>query len=549
MGSTKRRASLWFSAFAMLAACAAPAPTGTSDGSIRGTVIDNAGTAVMNAVVEVTGNTQAARTTKSDAAGVYIFANLPAGTYTLAVTPPAGFTIGAAATTSVTVASGAQASVPRFVLERATDAEGRIRGVITDNSGTGVTNAIVRLTGNEQPDRTATTDCDGVYTFADLAPGTYTLTVTPPEGFTTLATATVDVTVPGGTEAQPGTVVLDRPAGETPFVAALRSRLAASTASEVFSGAVIVTRDGQTVFESACGLADRGRRLPNTLSTQFRVGSMNKMLTAVAVLQLVQAGKVDLGTSFGTYISDYPNAQMASKATIHHLLTHTGGTGDIFGPQFTANRLDLRDPEDYLKLYGSRSLLFEPGSQFAYSNYGFMLLGAVIERVTGMSYDDYIATNVLAPAGMTSTGALPEHSDVPGRAVGYMRQGGALMSNAPTLPYRGTPAGGWYSTVRDFERFATALREHRLLDARHTTLLISGKVQMGQSAFVKYAYGFMDRVQAGRRLVGHGGSAPGMNGELTFEPGGGYTIVVLSNFDPFAATQIEAFIINNLPTN
>jgi D-alanyl-D-alanine carboxypeptidase len=187
----------------------------------------------------------------------------------------------------------------------------------------------------------------------------------------------------------------------------------------------------------------------------------------------------------------------------------------------------------------------------AYSNYGFVLLGAVIERVSGMSYDDYVAKHVLAPAGMTATGAAPEDSVVPGRSVGYTKQGGQLVSNAPTLPYRGTPAGGWYSTVGDFERFANAVREHRLLDPAHTALLLAGKVPIGQSnpSVLKYAYGFFDRFQVGRRLVGHGGGAPGMNGELTFEPGGGYVIVVLSNLDPQAATLIEAFILSNLPPN
>lgn len=330
------------------------------------------------------------------------------------------------------------------------------------------------------------------------------------------------------------------------FAAQMDAHFTDAAATLQFSGAVLVMRDGATLFEGAYGLADRDLAIKNTLDTKFRVGSMNKMLTAVAILQLVQAGKVSLDATFGTYIPGYPNADMASKVTIHHLLTHTGGTGDIFGPQFTANRLSLRDAEDYLELYGTRALLFAPGTQWAYSNYGFMLLGAVVERVSGMSYDDYVATNILAPAGMTQTGASPEDVVVPKRSVGYMKQNGALVSNAPTLPYRGTPAGGWYSTVGDIARFATALREHKLLDATHTTLLLAGKITMGQS-IVKYAYGFIDRVQVGRRLVGHGGGAPGMSGELSFEPSGGYITVVLSNFDPPAATMAEMFVLERLP--
>src|SRR5215213_2543590 len=164
------------------------------------------------------------------------------------------------------------------------------------------------------------------------------------------------------------------------FVAAVRAQLNAVTQAEQFSGAVLVTRDGQTVFEGAYGLANRELNLPNTLLTQFRVGSMNKMLTAVAAMQLVQAGTLRLEETLGTYIPDYPNKDMAAKVTIHHLLTHTGGTGDIFGPAFNANRLALRTPGDYLELYGTRNLQFQPGAQFSYSNYGFMLLGAIIER-------------------------------------------------------------------------------------------------------------------------------------------------------------------------
>jgi CubicO group peptidase (beta-lactamase class C family) len=355
------------------------------------------------------------------------------------------------------------------------------------------------------------------------------------------ACGAAEPTVPGASATQA--------ASDSAFASALRSHLEGATQADQFSGAVLVARDGHTLFESAYGLADRARGVPNTPTTKFRVGSMNKMLTAVAVLQLVQAGKVNLNAPLRTYLPDYANAEMASTVTPHHLLTHTGGTGDIFGPEFMARRSELRNTDDYLRLYGTRSLKFSPGTQWEYSNYGFMLLGAVIERVSGMSYDDYIVERVLRPAGMTATGAAPEDSLVAGRSVGYTRQlvPGALVSNAPTLPYRGTPAGGWYSTVGDFARFAVALREHRLLDSAHTALLLGGKVAMGQST-AQYAYGFIDRVQVGRRLVGHGGGAPGMNGELSFEPNGGYVVVVLSNLDPSAATLVEAFILGSLPS-
>jgi CubicO group peptidase (beta-lactamase class C family) len=368
--------------------------------------------------------------------------------------------------------------------------------------------------------------------------------------FRVLAALTLLVCAACGT--QPGEITEPGPdtaaaARDSAFVAALRSQLAADTEAGRFSGAVLVTRDGRTLFEDAYGFADRERRVPNTPLTQFRVGSMYKMVTAVATLQLVQAGTLRLDAPLGTYLPDYPNADVASKVTPHHLLTHTGGTGDIFGPLFTEHRAELRTTGDYLRLYGARGLQFTPGAQHVYSNYGFILLGALIERVGGKSYDEHVAARVLAPAGMTATGTVPEDSLVPARAVGYMRQAsGTLVSNAPTLPYRGTPAGGGYSTVGDFARFAVAVRDRRLLDPAHTALLLGGKVTVGPG--FQYAYGFQDRVVSGRRIVGHGGGAAGMNGELAFEPDGGYVVVVLSNFDPPAAGQVLNFILSRLPT-
>jgi CubicO group peptidase (beta-lactamase class C family) len=322
-------------------------------------------------------------------------------------------------------------------------------------------------------------------------------------------------------------------AADSAFVTALHTKLTADTEAGSFSGAVLVTHNGVTLFERAYGLADREKSIPNTPQTQFRAASMYKMMTAAATLQLVQEGKLSLDATVGTYLPDYPNADVKSKVTLHHLLTHTGGTGDIFGPEFAANRLQ-----------------FAPGAKHVYSNYGFILLGAIIERVTGRSYDDHVGARVLTPAGMSSTGTAPEESLVPGRASGYMRQGGPsgpLVSNSLTLPYRGTPAGGGYSTVGDFASLAVAVRDGKLLDATHTTLLYTGKVNVNLAGTIQYAYGFMDRTMGGRRWVGHGGSHPGMNGELLFEPNGGYVVVVLTNFDPPSAGLMLNYIVSTLP--
>ena len=338
---------------------------------------------------------------------------------------------------------------------------------------------------------------------------------------------------------------------EAELIAALRAKLEKDAAADRFAGAALVAKiekeSSRVLYSGTFGLADRESKTPNTLDTRFRIGSMNKMFTATSILQLVEAGKLKLTDPLGKYLTDYPNQDIASKVTIHHLLTHTGGTGDIFGPQFSARRLELRTHNDYVALYGDRAPAFEPGSRWAYSNYGMLLLGAVIEKVSGKSYYDYVTENVFARAGMTRSGSEPESEAVSGRSVGYMRgQGGnGWTPNTNTLPYRGTAAGGGYSTVGDLLKFATALMSHKLLNAENTALLITGKADTGGGA--KYAYGFQDARRDGIGFVGHGGGAPGMNGELRIYPQSGYVVAVLSNLDPPAATQVATFIDLRLP--
>ncbi|MGO9274747.1 MAG: serine hydrolase domain-containing protein [Terriglobia bacterium] len=333
---------------------------------------------------------------------------------------------------------------------------------------------------------------------------------------------------------------------ESDALAALRAKVESDAAAGKFAGAAMVAKDGQPIFTGAYGMADREKKIPSRLETRFRIGSMNKMFTAVAVLQLVQAGKIQLNDPLGKYLSDYPNQDVSAKVTIHHLLTHTGGTGDFFGPEFDAHRLELRTLQDYVKLYGKRGLEFAPGSRWEYSNYGFLLLGVMVEKVSGESYYDYVREHVYQPAGMTFTDSLAEDEAVPGRSIGYTRmESGTWQPNTDTLPYRGTSAGGGYSTVGDLLKFATAVTTHKLLDAHYTELLTTGKVDA--QGGMKYAYGFGDHTEGGVRSFGHGGGAPGMNGDLEIYPQSGYVVVVLANIDPPAAQQLAEFIGSRLP--
>jgi CubicO group peptidase (beta-lactamase class C family) len=174
---------------------------------------------------------------------------------------------------------------------------------------------------------------------------------------------------------------------------ALKRRIDELVRQERFSGSVLIARQGKAVFSDVRGMQDREKKVPNRLDTKYNLGSMNKMFTAVAVAQLARHGKLKFTDPVGKHIPDYPNPDVAKKVTIHHLLTHTGGTGDIFGPKFSAKLEKIKTPKDYIALYGKRAPAFEPGSRSAYSNYGMVLAGAIIERVSGMSYYDYIRKN------------------------------------------------------------------------------------------------------------------------------------------------------------
>lgn len=329
---------------------------------------------------------------------------------------------------------------------------------------------------------------------------------------------------------------------EAEALAALTARAGEQTKKDEFSGVVLVGRHGEVVLQKAWGLANRETKAPNTLDTRFRLGSMNKMFTAVATLQLVEAGKLSLDDTIGKILPDYPNKDVASKVTVRHLLTHTGGTGDIFGPDFEKNRLTLREHGDYLKLYGSRGLTHEPGAEFRYSNYGFVLLGALIEKVSGMSYYDYVRSHIFQPAGMTSTDSLTEADAVPNRSIGYMKGPGGWAPNTDTLPWRGTAAGGGYSTAGDLLRFAQALESGKLISKASLAAATTPHKE-------DYGYGFGIEGEGPLRSYGHNGGAPGMNGDLRIYPQSGYVVIALSNLDPPAATRLVDYFTLRMPAS
>jgi D-alanyl-D-alanine carboxypeptidase len=332
---------------------------------------------------------------------------------------------------------------------------------------------------------------------------------------------------------------------ENPLAITVKREAERRAAAQEFSGSLLLARDGKPIAEGAYG--------GNDIDTRFRFGSMGKMFTAVATLQLIQAGKLALDAPISKYLPAYPNKDVAA-VTIEQLLTHTGGTGNIFSPEYFDHRLETREHKDYLKLFENRGPMFPPGSRWDYSNYGMILLGRIIEVVSGQSYYEYTRAHIFEPLGMTATGNEPEESHVPKLSVGYTHMGprpgppGPLRPNIDTLPYRGTAAGGGYSTVGDLLEFMSGLTSHRLLDAAHTEMLFKPRVATARPGNAQ-ALGFGVRTWPdGAVSVGHGGGAPGMNGELMYFPKTGYLIVVLANQDPPVATELADFIVRQLPT-
>jgi D-alanyl-D-alanine carboxypeptidase len=176
-----------------------------------------------------------------------------------------------------------------------------------------------------------------------------------------------------------------------------------------------------------------GRKISN--DTRFCIGSMGKMFTAVAIMQLIQNRRLQLNDTIATLLPAYPNAGFAREVTIEHLLTHSGGTGDFFGPDYEKHQAELRTLADFVRLFGNREPAFAPGSRWGYSNFGFILLGAILERVSDMPWDMYLQTHIFRVADMTSTSPLASEGNTAQRALEPPKPGSSgLRSTSACLP-------------------------------------------------------------------------------------------------------------------
>ena len=306
--------------------------------------------------------------------------------------------------------------------------------------------------------------------------------------------------------------------------------LTSDAASGHFRGAVLLARNREVLLQRGFGLANEEWAVPNTPTTRFRIGSLTKTFTA-AILRLVEAGAIDLRTNIGTWLGDLPDSWQ--PFTIHQLLTHTSGLRDhLAAPaKRTLNRTGAR-PADLISLIAGEPLLFQPGTNRSYSNTGYILLGMLIERVSGRPYADYLDDEILRPLALTATGYDSQLKILPQRASGYVLNSGVLQ-NAEFLdmsvPFS---AGGLVSTVGDLLAWNMALHDGGLLN-RDSYERMTGRYAETEKEDGFYGYGLSISTMSRHICLSHGGGVNGFIAVLQYFPELGASLVVLANlFNP-----------------
>ena len=316
---------------------------------------------------------------------------------------------------------------------------------------------------------------------------------------------------------------------EKSIVYPIRSHLKNLEKENNLSGVVLIAKNGKPIYREAFGFANLPDSIKNKPDTKFNLASINKMFTAMAIMQLVESGKISLQDKVGKYLLDYPNKTVADSVTIHQLLTHTSGMNSFWEEYDKLAKEKFKTVSDYLPLFVNKKLAFAPGSDFLYSNSGYMVLGLIIEKVSNQNYFDFVKEYIYKPVKMINTDAYELDNAIPNLATGYvmsLEEPGQWKNNIFTNLAKGTPAGGGYSTVDDLLSFANALQNNRLLSKENTALYTSGRVKFRDGM---YGYGIMEDTINGHRVIGHTGGHDGIASELMIYPDLGYTVVILTN--------------------
>ncbi|WZP00847.1 serine hydrolase [Isosphaeraceae bacterium EP7] len=304
----------------------------------------------------------------------------------------------------------------------------------------------------------------------------------------------------------------------------LSAYMDAATSHDHFSGSVLVAKGGEVVLTRGYGLANAEYGIANTPETKFRLGSITKQFTATGILILAERGKLAVEDPVGKYLDDAPAAW--EKVTIHHLLTHTSGIPSYTDdPAFMKVNMVPQTVGSMVAGIKAKPLDFEPGSKYHYNNSGYFLLGAIIEKVSGMTYEAFLGAEIFKPLEMTETGYDHHETVLPNRASGYDRRGSELR-NAPhldmSLPYA---AGSLYSTVGDLYKWDRALKAGKLLSGKSFEAMYTPFKD-------NYAYGWAVTDFKGHKIIGHGGGINGFSTDFARFPDDDLCVIVLCNVNP-----------------
>ncbi len=328
----------------------------------------------------------------------------------------------------------------------------------------------------------------------------------------------------------PEAKVIPQPKDDKELAAAIKKLADTLAASGRFSGSILVAADGKPLVDAAWGEANREQRIANTPETAFDVGSIGKLFTQIAILQLLEKGKFSLDDTFGKYLTDYPDPDIANKVTIRQLLLHSSGMGDIFDQSGSENLGSITELKGFLPLFTHKPLAFEPGSKNLYSNAGYVVLGMVIEAVSGENYFSYVKAHILEPPGMSRSGFF-DRKQLPA-SVAHSYDGDKDVTGAQ--PERGCPAGGLQAPAGDLLRLVQAINGGKLISKESVKLLRdmiphppNAPAPPDDTKLAPY---------------GIGGGAPGVNTGLSIDPSGRYTRVVLCNMSPPTAMSMGAAI-------
>mgnify|MGYP000846753738 CR=1 FL=1 len=315
--------------------------------------------------------------------------------------------------------------------------------------------------------------------------------------------------------------------------------LDATIETQAFSGVVSIRQHGEILYERAAGYADRSNKIANTLDTRFGIASGTKFFTSLAIGKLIATQKLTLSTKLQDCLTlNFP--QYSSEITIRHLLTHTSGIPDYFDEEkiedfdnFSVSRpwYELKGPRDYLEIFPNEPMKFQPGTRFSYSNGGYILLGVVIEELTGLSYQRYVEQEIFQAIGMKRSGyfafnQLPEQT-----ALGYIEEADGWRTNIYNLPIVGASDGGAYTTVDDLVTLWKAFWNYEIIPQDLVEIYATPYVKAeteGKDTY--YGHGlWVDMESAGKPKVYIIGGDAGVSFRSSVERGSDFQVTVISN--------------------